>query len=119
MQFENDYDKKIYIGTRYMMSTPMQAKLIASFESARQLRFWALTYDQISKLAKFPLSARCHFRMLRAMSAGNSTNQRPAAASAAVPAQAIDETASAKVPMREECRRRNWLRRACCVRSQS
>ncbi len=25
MQFENDYDKKIYIGTRSMMSTPMQA----------------------------------------------------------------------------------------------
>ena len=37
----------------------------------------------------------------------------PAAASAAVPAQAIEENASAKVAAREDvCRRRKWLRLA-------
>ena len=56
--------------------------------------------------------------MPSAISAGPSANQVPAAASAAVAAQAIDEKASAKVAMRDEvCRRRNWLRLAC-VRKQ-
>ena len=45
--------------------------------------------------------------------------QLPAAASAAVAAQVIDENASAKVAMREEvCRRRKWLRLAW-ARNQS
>ena len=56
--------------------------------------------------------------MPTAISAGPSAVQVPAAASAAVAAQAMDEKASAKVAMREEvCRRRNWLRLAC-VRKQ-
>src|ERR1700730_3070483 len=46
-------------------------------------------------------------------------SQVPAAASAAVAAQVIDEMASANVAMREEiCRRRKWLRLAW-VRNQS
>src|SRR6516165_9482315 len=58
--------------------------------------------------------------MLRAMSAGNSASAVSATASAEVAAQAIDESASAKVAMRDDeaCRWRNWLRRAC-VRKQS
>ena len=51
--------------------------------------------------------------MKSAISAGPSAAQLPAAASAEVAAQAIDENASANVAMREEvCRRRNWLRLA-------
>ena len=57
-------------------------------------------------------------RMPIAISAGPSAIQVPAAASAEVAAQAMDENASAKVAMREEVyRRRNWLRLAC-VRKQ-
>ena len=57
---------------------------------------------------------------MTATNAGNSASHVPAAASAEVAAQAIDENASAKVAMREDetCRWRNWLRRAC-VRKQS
>jgi hypothetical protein len=48
-----------------------------------------------------------------------SASQLPLAARAAVPAQEIDEKASAKVATREEvCRRRKWLRFAC-ARNQS
>jgi hypothetical protein len=51
--------------------------------------------------------------MATAMIAGITAIQVPAAASAAAPAQAIEEKASAKVATRDDvCRRRNWLRLA-------
>ena len=65
------------------------------------------------------LSSRAPIKIPIAMMPISKASQVPAAASAAVPAQVIDENASAKVAMREEvCRRRKWLRLAW-VRNQS
>jgi hypothetical protein len=65
------------------------------------------------------LISRVPIKVATATAAGARASQEPAAASAAVAAQVIDEMASANVAMRDEiCRRRNWLRLAC-VRNQS
>jgi hypothetical protein len=57
--------------------------------------------------------------MPTAIAAAIKASQVPAAASAAVPAQVIEENASANVATRDEtCRRRNRVRFAC-ARNQS
>src|SRR5262245_40599085 len=65
------------------------------------------------------LSLRVQPRMMSPTVPGTSASGLPAAASAEVAAQAIEENASAMVAMREEvCRRRKWLRLAW-ARNQS
>src|SRR5260370_27705538 len=65
------------------------------------------------------LISRVPIKVATAIAPVTRASQVPAAASAAVAAQVIDEMASANVAMRDEiCRRRKWLRLAW-VRNQS
>src|SRR5262245_30790228 len=65
------------------------------------------------------LTSQTLTNMPNATIAGPIACHEPAAATADVAAQAMDEKASAKVAIREDvCRRRKWLRRAC-MRKQS